>query len=93
MSLSPALKYGLLSFLYAALAVLSLHTLWPLLPEPGFAWSMLAGLVPGLLVVGILWLLRRREPTAMSGLDWVLLTNALLLWLVIAFQELPVGSY
>lgn len=91
MLLSPALIYGLLSFLYSALIMLSLHLLWPWLPEPGFIWSMLWAVLPGLLVMSLLWLLRQRQATQLSSLSWVLLINALLLWIVIAFQELPIS--
>ena len=59
MTLSPALKYGLLSFLYTALALVSLHALWPLLPQPGFVWSLLLALIPGLLMLFAFALLER----------------------------------
>ncbi len=91
MLLSPALTYGILSFLYSALILLSLHLLWPWLPEPGFIWSLIWALLPGLLVMGLFWVLRQRQASQISNLSWVLLINALLLWLVIAFQELPIN--
>lgn len=92
MLLSPALTYGILSFLYSALILLSLHLLWPWLPEPGFLWSLIWALLPGLIVMGLFWLLRQRQAAQISSLSWVLLINALVLWIVIAFQELPVSG-
>ncbi|PKL80287.1 MAG: hypothetical protein CVV27_00580 [Candidatus Melainabacteria bacterium HGW-Melainabacteria-1] len=89
MLLTPALKTALFVSLYAALALLSWHSLWPVLPEPGFAWGLGLGLIPGLLSAGLVWLLGGRQSIRLSGLDWVLLLNALLLWSAMAFQILP----
>ncbi|MEZ0372861.1 MAG: hypothetical protein ACAI44_27465 [Candidatus Sericytochromatia bacterium] len=88
MSLTPALKHGLLIMLYTALGLSSLDSLWPLLPAPAFAWSLVLGIAAGLPGAALSWLFRRRPPQLLTGLDWVLLLNALLLWAVILL-ELP----
>lgn len=89
MSFSGPLIHALLGFAYMALALASLQSLWPLLPNPPLLWCLLPALVAGLAVAGLSRALRGKQLRKPTPLEWVLIGNAALLWAFIALQELP----
>lgn len=86
LSLSPTLKYAVLGYLYAAVSLTSYQSLWPFLPEPGFAWCLAIALPPGLAVSLLARWIQGTQARRISAFEGILALNALLLWLVISLD-------
>src|SRR5690349_3427251 len=89
MPLSDYIRHGVLGYVYTALALISLQSLWqafPLTVMPVLAWSLLLALPVALGIAVLSWLLGKRDARPLSTLDWVLLLNALLLLGVLALE-------